>query len=319
MGSAEMLKARKLGKSNIEVSVVGLGCNNFGGRTDFEGTRAVVHRALDLGVTLFDTADVYGSKGKSEEFLGELLGPRRKDVVLATKFGLPMNEPRSGGASRRYAMQAVEASLKRLRTDWIDLYQVHYPDPKTPSEETMRALDDLVQQGKVRAIGCSNFSVAQVVQAQDTAQARGLAYFVTCQDEYSLLHRDIEASLVPLMRERGMSLLPYAPLASGFLTGKYRRNAALPAGARLTYSSHHASDVINERNWTMVEKLEAVVKRSGHSMLELAFGWLLAKPFVASVIAGATKPGQIEQNVAVAAHLPPSSVIAEIDAITRRD
>jgi aryl-alcohol dehydrogenase-like predicted oxidoreductase len=319
MGSAEMLKARKLGKSNIEVSVVGLGCNNFGGRTDFEGTRAVVHRALDLGVTLFDTADVYGSKGKSEEFLGELLGPRRKDVVLATKFGLPMNEPRSGGASRRYTMQAVEASLKRLRTDWIDLYQVHYPDPKTPSEETMRALDDLVQQGKVRAIGCSNFSAAQVVQAQDTAQARGLANFVTCQDEYSLLHRDIEASLVPLMRERGMSLLPYAPLASGFLTGKYCRNAPSPAGARLTYSSHHASDVINERNWAMVEKLETVVKRSGHSMLELAFGWLLAKPFVASVIAGATKPGQIEQNVAVAAHLPPSSVIAEIDAITRRD
>jgi aryl-alcohol dehydrogenase-like predicted oxidoreductase len=314
-----MLKARKLGTSNIQVSVIGLGCNNFGGRTDFAATRAVVHRALDLGITLFDTADVYGSKGKSEQFLGELLGARRKDIVLATKFGLAMNEPRSGGASRGYIMQAVEASLSRLRTDWIDLYQVHYPDTRTPIEETMRALDDLVQQGKVRAIGCSNFSAAQVAEAQDTARARGLANFVTCQDEYSLLERDIEASLVPLMLERGMSLLPYAPLASGFLTGKYRRNAALPAGARLTYSSHHAGDVINERSWAVVEKLEAVAKRSGHSMLELAFGWLLAKPVTASVIAGATKPEQIEQNVAVAAHLPPSDVIAEIDAITRPD
>jgi aryl-alcohol dehydrogenase-like predicted oxidoreductase len=312
------MQKRKLGQSSIEVSIVGLGCNNFGGRTGFEGTQAVVHRALDLGITLFDTADVYGNNGKSEEFLGELLGARRKHIVLATKFGLGMSEPRSGGASRRYIMQAVEASLKRLRTDWIDLYQVHYPDSKTPIEETMRALDDLVRQGKVRAIGCSNFAARQVAAAQDVAARLELAAFVTCQDKYSLLERDIETSLVPLMHQRGMSLLPYAPLASGFLTGKYSRNAPLPAGARLAYSSHHASDVLSERNWAMVERLEAVAKRAGCSMLELAFGWLLAKLFVASVIAGATRPEQVEQNVATVARMPSAAVIAEIDAMTQR-
>jgi aryl-alcohol dehydrogenase-like predicted oxidoreductase len=312
------MQKRQLGQSNIEVSIVGLGCNNFGGRTDFAATRAVVQRALDLGVTLFDTADVYGNRGKSEEFLGELLGARRKNIVLATKFGLAMNKPRSGGASRRYVMQAIEASLKRLRTDWIDLYQVHYPDPKTLIEETLRALDDLVQQGKVRAIGCSNFSAAKVAAAREAATRLHLSNFVTCQDEYSLLERDIEASLVPMMRERGMSLLPYAPLASGFLTGKYRRHAPLPAGARLAYSSHHASDVISERNWTMLERLDGVATRSGHSMLELAFGWLLEKPVVASVIAGATRLEQIEQNVAAAARIPSPAIVAEIDAITRQ-
>jgi aryl-alcohol dehydrogenase-like predicted oxidoreductase len=308
---------RKLGQSNIDVSVVGLGCNNFGGRTDFAATRAVVHRALDLGVTLFDTADVYGNKGKSEEFLGELLGPRRKDVVLATKFGMAMNTPGSGGASRRYVLQAVEASLKRLRTDWIDLYQVHYPDPKTPIDETMRALDELVRQGKVRAVGCSNFSAAEVTSAQAAAGRHGLAAFVTCQDEYNLLTRDIERDLLPAMQARGLNLLPYFPLASGFLTGKYRRGAPLPEGARLSYSRHHADEIMNDRSWRMVEKLNDDAARSGHSMLELAFGWLLAKPVIASVIAGATKPEQIEQNAAAAERAPSLAIIAEIDAITR--
>jgi aryl-alcohol dehydrogenase-like predicted oxidoreductase len=308
---------RKLGQSNIDVSVVGLGCNNFGGRTDFAATRAVVHRALDLGVTLFDTADVYGNKGKSEEFLGELLGPRRKDVVLATKFGMAMHTPSSGGTSRRYVMQAVEASLKRLRTDWIDLYQVHYPDPKTPIEETMRALDELVRQGKVRAIGCSNFSAADMTAAQAAAQRHGLAAFVTCQDEYNLLTREIERDLLPAMQTPGLSLLPYFPLASGFLTGKYRRGAPLPEGTRLSYSRHHADEIMNDRSWRMVEKLNDVAARSGHSMLELAFGWLLAKPVIASVIAGATRPEQIEQNVAAAARIPSPAIVAEIDAITR--
>ena len=226
------MNKRKLGQSNIDVSVVGLGCNNFGGRTDFAATRAVVHRALDLGVTLFDTADVYGNKGKSEEFLGELLSRRRKDVVLATKFGMAMNTPGSGGATRRYIVQAVEASLKRLRTDWIDLYQVHYPDPKTPIDETMRALDELLRQGKVRAIGCSNFSAAEMTAAQAAAERYSLAAFVTCQDEYNLLTRDIERDLLPAMEKLGLSLLPYFPLASGFLTGKYRRGAPLPERIR---------------------------------------------------------------------------------------
>jgi aryl-alcohol dehydrogenase-like predicted oxidoreductase len=310
------MEKRRLGQSNLEVSAVGVGCNNFGGRIDFEGTRAVVHRALDLGVTLFDTADVYGNKGKSEEFLGEILQDRRKSIVLATKFGMPMSDSaRPRDASRAYVMRAAEASLKRLRTDWIDLYQVHRPDPKTPIEETLRALDDLVQQGKVRAIGCSNFSVAELDNAQDTAKREQVPSFVTVQDEYSLLARDIERGLIPAMARRHLSLLPYFPLASGLLTGKYRRNAEAPKGARLSYSAHH-SDVMNEKNWARLDKLNAVAARTGHSLLELAFGWLLAKPIIGSVIAGATKPEQIEQNVAAAAKRPSPAVIAEIDAIT---
>jgi aryl-alcohol dehydrogenase-like predicted oxidoreductase len=310
------MEKRTLGPSNLEVSAVGVGCNNFGGRTDFEATRAVVHRALDLGVTLFDTADVYGNKGKSEEFLGEILKDRRKDVVLATKFGMPMSDSaRPRDASRAYVMRAAEASLKRLRTDWIDLYQVHRPDPKTPVEETLRALDDLVQQGKVRAIGCSNFTAAELDNAQDAAERAQVASFVSVQDEYSLLARDIERGLIPAMERRHLSLLPYFPLASGLLTGKYRRDADAPKGARLSYSAHH-SDVMNEKNWVRLDKLNAVAQRTGHSLLELAFGWLLAKPIIGSVIAGATKPEQIEQNVAAAAKRPSPAVIAEIDAIT---
>jgi aryl-alcohol dehydrogenase-like predicted oxidoreductase len=307
---------RKLGSSGVEVSVVGLGCNNFGRRIhDIAVARAVLHRALDLDVTLFDTADVYGY-GTSETFLGELLGSRRQGVVVATKFGLAMNGPGARGASRRYIMEAVEASLKRLRTDWIDLYQVHYPDPMTPIEETMRALDDLVRQGKVRQIGCSNHSAEQTTAAQDTAQRLGLTSFVTCQDEYSLLERAIERDLVPLMRKRGMTLLPYAPLASGLLTGKYRRDEAPPKGTRLAGSSHHTS-VMNERNWSKVEQLTALASRSGHSMLDLAFGWLLAQPVTTSVIAGATSPEQIEQNVRAGQVKLPSDILAALDGITR--
>jgi len=310
------MEKRRLGQSHLEVSAVGVGCNNFGGRTDFAATRAVVHRALDLGVTLFDTADVYGNKGKSEEFLGEILQNRRKDVVIATKFGMPMSDnARPRDASRAYVMRAVEASLKRLRTDWIDLYQVHRPDPKTPAEETMRALDDLIKQGKVRAIGCSNFSAAELDNAQDAAARAHVSSFVAVQDEYSLLARDIERGLIPAITQRHLSLLPYFPLASGLLTGKYRRDADAPKGARLSYSAHHA-DVLNEKNWARLDQLNAVAKRSGHSLLELAFGWLLAKPIIGSVIAGATKPEQIEQNVAAAAKRPSPAVIAEIDAIT---
>jgi len=309
---------RKLGKTGLEVSAVGVGCNNFGGRlAEPAAVRAVVHRALDLGVTLFDTADVYGDKGRSEEFLGQALGPRRKDIVLATKFGLPMNEPRSGGASRRYILQAVEASLKRLRTDWIDLYQVHYPDPRTPIEETLGTLDDLVRNGKVRHIGCSNFSAKAVNEAHAVSGRKRLAAFATSQDEYSLLVRDIERDLIPALQRHGMSLLPYAPLASGFLSGKYHRNAPLPKDARLSYSRHHASDVITGRNWDMIERLSAFAAQSGHSMLDLAFGWLLAKPVVASVIAGATTPAQIEQNVRAGATQLSAADVAALDQMTQ--
>jgi aryl-alcohol dehydrogenase-like predicted oxidoreductase len=309
------VEQRALGQSGVKVSAVGLGCNNFGRRVhDVATVRAVVHRALDLGVTLFDTADAYGY-GKSEQFLGEVFGARRKDIVLATKFGLPMNAPGSGGASRRYVMQAAEASLKRLRTDWIDLYQVHFPDPRTPIDETLRALDDLVRQGKVRHIGCSNFSAEDIDDAQATAAQHGLAAFVTNQAEYSLLSRELEAEVVPAMQRHELGLLPYYPLASGLLTGKYKRNAPMPKEARLASSARH-SDFISDRNWALVEKLEAVAARSGHSLLELAFGWLLGKPMVACVIAGATRPEQVEANVAAGVRRPAATVLAEIDKIT---
>ncbi len=310
------MEQRKLGNSSITVSAVGLGCNNFGGRmTDIATVRAVVHRALDLGVTLIDTADAYGNKGGSEAFLGRILGSRRKDVVLATKFGLPMKEPGSGGASRHYVTKAAEASLKRLNTDWIDLYQVHYPDPNTPIEETLRGLDDLVRQGKVRAIGCSNFSAEQVNEAQAAAARGKLTPFVSCQDEYSLLVRELERSVIPAMEKHRLSLLPYFPLASGLLTGKYKRGTPMPKDARLAYSSGH-SEFINDRNWTLVERIGAVAAKTGHSMLELAFGWLLGKPVVASVIAGATKPEQIEQNVRASERRPSAAVLDEIDKTT---
>jgi aryl-alcohol dehydrogenase-like predicted oxidoreductase len=306
------MEQRPLGKSDIKVSVVGVGCNNFGRRIhDVAAARAVVHRALDLGITLFDTADVYGN-GTSESFLGETLGSRRPQAVIATKFG--WGSP--SGASRRTIMRTVEASLKRLKTDWIDLYQVHFPDPNTPIEETLRALDDLVRQGKVRQIGCSNHSAKQVDDAQAMSKKHGLVAFVTCQDEYSLLVRAIERDRIPAMQRHGMTLLPYAPLAGGFLSGKYERGKPLPRNARLAYSSHHASDVINERNWGMMERLRAFAATTGHSMLDLAFGWLLSRPVTASVIAGASIPEQVEQNVrAGSVRLSPEHV-AELDRIT---
>jgi aryl-alcohol dehydrogenase-like predicted oxidoreductase len=311
------MQRRKLGNSSLEVSVVGLGGNNFGGRIDFTAAEHVVHQAIALGVNLIDTADSYGNRGGSEEALGRILGDRRKDIVLATKFGLPMDDSGNRqGASRRYVMQAVEASLKRLRTDWIDLYQLHRPDPQTPIEETLRALDDLVRQGKVRFIGCSNLSAQQVSEAHETARRHGLAAFVSCQDEYSLLARDIERELVPAAKARGLSILPYFPLASGLLTGKYRRGAPLPPGSRLARSAHHAQDFISERNWRIVGELEAFAARRGHSLIALAVSWLLRDAVVASVIAGATTPEQVEQNVAAAGWTLSAEELAEIDRIT---
>jgi aryl-alcohol dehydrogenase-like predicted oxidoreductase len=210
----------------------------------------------------------------------------------------------------------VEASLKRLNTDWIDLYQVHFPDPRTQIEETLRALDDLVRQGKVRQIGCSNFSAKQVDEAQATSKRHGLAAFVTCQDEYSLLMRDIERDRVPAMQRHGMTLLPYAPLAGGFLSGKYERGKPLPRDARLAYSSHHASEVINDRNWDLVERLREFATKTGRSMLEVAFGWLLSKPVTASVIAGASTPDQVEQNVRAGGVTLAADEVAALDRMT---
>jgi aryl-alcohol dehydrogenase-like predicted oxidoreductase len=312
------MQKRKLGSSTLEVSVVGLGGNNFGGRIDFAATERVVHKAIELGVNFIDTADSYGNRGGSEEELGRILGDKRKAIVLATKFGLPMDDAGTlRGASRRYIMQAVEASLKRLRTDWIDLYQLHRPDAQTQIEETLRALDELVRQGKVRFIGCSNLSAQQVIAADDTARQHRLATFVSCQDEYSLLERGIERELIPAAKARGMSILPYFPLASGLLTGKYRRGAALPPGSRLARNARHAQEFISERNWRIVDELAAFAARRGRSMLELAFSWLLRDAVVASVIAGATTPEQVEQNVAAAGWTLTAEDLAEIDRITR--
>ena len=312
------MEHRNLGNSGLKVSLVGLGCNNFGGRTDLEGSRKVIHKALDLGINLFDTADVYANRGGSETVLGQVLGDRRKDIVLATKYGQPMDEAgRLRGGSRRYILSAVEASLKRLKTDWIDLYQMHRYDPATPIDETLRALDDLIRQGKVRYIGTSNFTAWQVVDAQWTAKHLGLNRFIACQDELSLLVRDAERELIPAMKAHGLGLLPYFPLASGMLTGKYKHGAAQPAGARLSYMPDLAERYFTEANWAKVAKLEAFCAARGKTMVELAFSWLGAQPAVSSVIAGATKPEQIEQNIAAASWVLSAEDLAEIDRITK--
>jgi aryl-alcohol dehydrogenase-like predicted oxidoreductase len=313
------MKKRRLGTSMLDVSVVGLGGNNFGGRIDFAASERVVHKAIALGVNLIDTADSYGNRGGSEEELGRILGDKRKQIVLATKFGLPMDDTGTlRGASRRYIIHAVEASLKRLRTDWIDLYQLHRPDELTPIEETLRALDELVQQGKVRFTGCSNLSAQQMVAAQDTASRHGLAAFVSCQDEYSLLKRGIERELIPAAKARGLGILPYFPLASGLLTGKYRRGAPPPPGSRLAKNQRHAQEFVSERNWRILGELEAFAARRHRTLLDLAFGWLLRDPVIASVIAGATSPEQIGQNVRAAAWTPSAEDLAELDRITAR-
>jgi aryl-alcohol dehydrogenase-like predicted oxidoreductase len=309
---------RRLGRSPLEVSVVGLGGNNFGGRIDFAAAERVVHGAIALGVNLIDTADIYGNRGGSEEALGRILAEKRKQIVLATKFGLPMDDSgKLAGASRRYVAAAAEASLKRLRTDWIDLYQLHRPDPLTPIEETLRALDDLVRAGKVRFIGCSKLSPREVEEAQATAQRLGLSAFVCCQDEYSLLNRDIERGLIPAAKAHGMGLLPYFPLASGLLSGKYRRDAPLPQGARLTKEARLAGTFISERNWRVVEALAQFAGERGRSLLDLAVSWLLRDGVVASVIAGATSAEQVEANVRAASWTLSADDLAEVDCITQ--
>jgi len=310
------VEIRNLGKSGLRVSLVGLGCNNFGGRIDFAGSKAVVHKALDLGITLFDTADTYGNRGGSEEELGRILGERRKDIVLASKFGFPMNDSETlSGASRRYIMLAVEASLRRLKTDYLDHYQLHRPDPLTPIEETVRALDDLVRQGKVRYVGCSNMAAWQVVDALATAKHLGLNAFISCQDEYSLVTRAPEKELIPAMQHHGLGLLPYFPLASGLLTGKYRRNVRLPQDTRLTKEQRLADRFMTDANWEKAERLAAFCEKRGHTLLELAFSWLAARPTVASVIAGATKPEQAQANAAAAAWTLTDDDLREIDAV----
>jgi aryl-alcohol dehydrogenase-like predicted oxidoreductase len=311
------MEIRNLGGSGLRVSAVGLGCNNFGQRLDVEGTRKVIHKAMDVGITLFDTADVYGNRGGSETAMGQVLGDRRKDIVLATKFAMQMDDANvKKGASRRYIMSAVEDSLKRLKTDYIDLYQQHTYDPLTPIEETLRALQDLVSQGKVRYIGCSNLPAWRVAEAAMVAKGINVTPFSSIQDEYSLVVRDIEKELQPAAKAYNLGILPYFPLASGLLTGKYASGGDAPAGTRFALVPRLRDRYVNDKNVGIVEKLKAFAAERGHSILELAFSWLASRDQVSSVIAGATKPEQVEQNAkAVAWKLTPDE-IAEIDRIT---
>jgi aryl-alcohol dehydrogenase-like predicted oxidoreductase len=288
----------RLGSSGLLVSKIGLGANNFGPRIGLEQTRAVLDRALEQGVTLLDTADIYGM-GKSEEFIGECLGNRRHDVIIATKFAVTMGEsPYQRGTSRRYIFEAAEASLRRLKTDYIDLYQFHRPDPETPIVESLQALDDLVKQGKVRYIGECNFAGWQIADAQWTARTEHLARLISAQHEYSLINREIQAEVLPAARAMGTGILPYYPLGGGFLTGKYRKGV-MPEGARLTKANARTSSRwVNDHNFELLEQFEAFASQRGHSMTELAIAWLLSQPEVGSVIAGATRPEQVDENVA---------------------
>jgi len=312
------MEYRNVGRSGLQVSVAGLGCNNFGMRIDKEQTAAVVHRGLELGVTLFDTADIYGAT-RSEEFLGAALGDRRKNVVVATKFVGPVGEgPLNRGASRRHVFDAVENSLRRLATDWIDLYQIHFPDVTTPIEETLRTLDDLVRQGKVRYIGCSNFAAWQMVEAQWTARTEHFVPLISAQSEYNLLNRRIERELVPACQQFGLGILPYFPLASGFLSGKYRPGEKPPEGTRLAAWGPRGEEVLSERNFAILGGLEQFVGARGKTVLDIAIGWLASHPYVPSVIAGATKPEQVEENVKAAEWRLTPEEMSEIDGITSR-
>jgi aryl-alcohol dehydrogenase-like predicted oxidoreductase len=310
---------RRLGQSGLAVSTIGLGGNNFGLKIDLDATRAVIEAALEEGITFIDTSDSYGA---SEEFIGEVLEGRRDDVVLATKFG---SKVRGGGdadfdarGSRRYIRRAVERSLRRLRTDWIDLYQMHVPDPKTPIEETLAALDDLVHDGKVRYIGHSNFTAWALADAEWVARTKGYERFVSAQNEYSLLKRGVEAELLPACEHYGVGMLPYFPLVSGLLTGKYRRGEPIPEGSR--YQVWGLGKQLTDERFDLVEKLEAYAAERGVTIVDVAIGALAAQPVVASVITGATTPDQVRANAAAVRWQPSSEDLAALrELLNQRD
>lgn len=302
------IPTRPLGHSAIPVSVIGLGCNQFGNRLDLAGTRAVLERAIALGVTFLDTADRYGNT-LSEQYMGEVLRSRRDEVVLATKFGMDLGDGWEGPrGAPEYIRHACEGSLRRLQTDVIDLYWYHRPDGVTPIDQTLEALDELVRAGKVRAIGASNFSAAQIREADQVARAHGLTRFTAIQNEYSLLHREPEQEVLGLCDELELAFIPYYPLASGLLTGKYRRGQAAPAGARLAGREQLAS----EEQWRVVEALSSYASARGLEPAEVAIGALLARPAVASVITGATGPEQVQANAAAARWAPDSAELAQL-------
>ena len=310
------MRYRSLGDSGLMVSVAGLGCNNFGRRVDLAGTRAVVDAAMDAGITMLDTADTYGDGGASEELLGEVLAGRREQVVLATKFGhqgYDMGYGPAAGAKggRAYIRRAIEASLRRLRTDYIDLYQLHTPDPVTPVAETLAALTELVAEGKVRYLGNSNFTGWQIADAAHVARAAGTAPFVSAQNHWSLLEREVEAEVLPAARHFGLGVLPYFPLANGLLTGKVRRGQAPPAGSRLASRPGYVTDDKLDR----VEALIAWAAERGRTVLEVAVGALAARDGCACVIAGATTPEQVKANAAAAEWVPSAGELADVDRI----
>jgi len=312
------MQTRHVGRSGLKVTTVGLGCNNFGWKIDQQASNSVVAQAVDLGVNLFDTADRYGTKaGDSEIVLGKALGPRRKEIVLLTKFGVGLINPRMRDSSRRYVMTAAEASLRRLNTDWIDVYMIHWPDYATPMEETVRALDDLVRSGKIRYIACSNLETWRVVDAVWISKHFNLETFIAAQDHYNLLKRDADKDLIPALQHHGLGFIPYYPLASGLLTGKYSRGTSAAEGRLKDNFLGLGNYFLNERNLQVVGALEEFCRARGHTLLELAVSWLAAQPIVSSVICGATKPEQVEQNVNAANWALTADDFAEVDKITR--
>jgi len=315
------METRKIG--SLDVSVVGLGCNNFGMRIDADATKAVVDACLENGINFFDTADVYGGRGKSEEFLGAALQGRRDDVIIATKFGSPMSDDgQSQGGSARWIKQAVEDSLRRLQTDLIDLYQHHFPDRETPFDETLKALDELVREGKVREIGCSNYAGKHLAKCLGISADEGLAKWASEQSNYSLLQREIETDVLPVCENNGVGFLPYFPLASGMLTGKYTSKDNLPEGSRITLMAQAAPEraegVLSDENFAIVGKLRALAEEHGHTLLELAMSWLASKPVIASVIAGATKPEQVKANAESANWRLTDDEMAQVDELSQR-
>ena len=306
---------RKLGRSGLKVSAVGLGCNNFGWTIDEAQSRRVVDAAIDAGVTFLDTANVYGGGGASEAILGNILGEKRQKVILASKIGMEMPDGTKGG-SRWNIVEGIEDSLRRLKTDYIDLYQLHWSDPSTPIDETLRAFDDLIRAGKVRYIGACNLAAWEVVEAEYLARELGSHRFVSIQDELSLIRREKEKALLPALERYGVGFLPYFPLASGLLTGKYKRDEAAPEGSRFAKVDRMATRYLTEANWDRTEALAAFCEARGRTLVELAFSWLLTRPTVASVMAGATKPEQVTANVAATDWQLTAEDLAEIDRIT---
>ena len=306
------MEYRYLGRSGLKVSAIGLGTNNFGRRLDADATALVINHALDMGVNMIDTSNSYGD-GYSEEYIGRALEGKRDKAIIATKVSSTVGDgPNDGGNSRQHIMAAVEDSLRRLRTDYIDLYQIHWHDPHVPIEETLRALDDLIRQGKVRYIGCSNFTAWQACEAAWTSRTLGIAAFASVQPKYSIMDREIEAELVPFCEAYGVGILPYYPLANGFLTGKYRRGQDAPEGTRLAESDR---GMFTDANFDLLERLEAFCEARGHTVLELAFAWLLANGAVSSVIAGATRVEQIIANAKAASWQLTPCDLAEVNGI----